>query len=583
LETLSENYALDTKYIQSDLGRYPKRDLLKLCGQLANLIQCKSDADFQKDQALILRSLKENRWIDEQSFQKLGKRMSSTYNRGVQSALTHRPGLLEFLKWVCWSASEKESARLPAPSVHLIRAFLSCTELYGKREIAPTLAPSDSSAPKYLQFIHRASQLGGQHVDEAFELGRTSLLLVDEFFCKHPEYQEQFTQAFGITIHDWLTCHCVPILTHQQMKGQFDADLVLGDRFVINAERVMSHAPHMTTIFNTFLKLISMNVEELVASFGENSMDSRRVSQRPIRTRPLLALDESNYIALDRRFLIENLAVGPIFMLNNKLGSYKPMQDFGAAFQRFAYSMFERPYKAACQGAAQFLVDEPPGSTQPLEDIIFGSDKTLAIVEVKGVFLHEDVPFVSDPADHLKEILKKYGQAKGGPKEKPKGVAQICAAIKGLEDGSNLGQGLGAAANCASEIIPVLVVFDQLLADSFFCRALGDCLVDMLSLPRPDEGAHSFTYKRFEIHKLVVISVRDAEVLANLVPQTTLVDVIKEYSIAVPLRNNTLSQYLKHPSTKTRWQAKDDLIVTKRAIETIDQTRQVCFGDKSLT
>jgi hypothetical protein len=265
---------------------------------------------------------------------------------------------------------------------------------------------------------------------------------------------------------------------------------------------------------------------------------------------------------------------GPMFALARKNKGQKPFEDFGISCQSYAFHLLrtsneQRQEEHRCD----VVVNEPKGTPRPLNDILIGHGDTAALIEAKGVWLKDALLYETEPDILWEAVREKYAVLTSNGKGS-KGVGQLAEVIQGVISGSVVPASGESLASSAQEFIPILVAQDALIANVVFSNHLVSEFGKFMGINEPPPDG-SFPYAGKIIHSLIVLSIYDLEVLACADSSSSLLAVLKDFSRKVPLRLDSVTNFLKHPSQQMRWRRS---VVHERAEDLLDRTGTECFG-----
>lgn len=578
------NVDSSTEHLARNLRLLARTETVKVCVKLNLLTSDATSGNNAIGQIEALRLLHRDGLLPTSWFNNLRRYLLEQAQEGQGAYAINRPGIFELLRWVCTQCEELRFIQLSnswAGAEAFFGSLLICAELYSEREIAPTLTGEgtpDEQRHKFLLGLRRASIWAPAFKEPHFALGRTKLLLVEHFFDKFPEYRDLFAKATGLTIEDFLTCSAGVVLGGFLSDSEKTKLSSLNQAYEIGIKTLFRNVPHMQSAFQTFLETTSQTVDQLAAAFGVGRpLDPMAAFDfRPLRTRPLLRINE-NILVIDQRLFVENFSVGPLFVLTAATKSQQPLNDYGVACQNYAFQLLSKTNERyAPELKAPHLVNEPPGNPRPINDIALGDSHCVALFEAKGAWLNDNLLYETDPDAFWNAVVAKYGVSNTGKQEKRKGTAQLFDVISGLENRSVQGIGEAEFVNDAENIVPVLVVQDSLVAASFFPNRLALYFADFFGLKElPDAG--SFKHGRLTVHSLITMSLDDLETLETVSPEVPISQLLREYSAEVPLRGDSFTAFLQHRKPPLKTLPRSEMLLVEVSCNFLNEMNEKCF------
>ena len=581
---LEPHFRSDAAQLARNLTRLSRTEALVLCAKL-NLLT--SDGASQKavtGHVAALKLLQADGVLPAKWYENLRVYLDGKAAKHEPAYVVNRPALLELMRWIATCCTENKSAsdlRLPHVGKAFVSSLLMCSEFYGAREIAPTLEESGAIEDRRFAFLpglRRAATWAGAFVDPLVALGRAQLILVDEYFAKHKEYQKVFEDTVGISIDDYMTCATGIVLggfINDKQKVQLQT---LAGCFELGVNTVFSKTANMQPKFETYLSRVAQTADELCTALGgtQNVDPSNPFDFRPFRNKPVLRF-YNEAIVLDQRLFVESYSAGPIFVLTRALKSEEPLKKYGVACQDYAFRLLTRTDgRHKDKNKALHLINEPTGDKRPINDIALASPGGVILFEAKGAWLNDDVLYQTDPDAFWSEVLKKYGVSidTKTKEEKRKGIAQLADVIEGLASGGLKGVASADFINQGTTFIPALVMQDSLMTEgSLFPHQLAIDFNKLMGQSAQLPTAGHFQFGRFTVHTLVPLTLHDLEALETVDPTVSIFNLFVEYSREVPERGDSFTAFLNNRQPQLKRLPNDQLLLRQASAALLGRIR----------
>jgi hypothetical protein len=460
-------------------------------------------------------------------------------NDPEKTAFLTRKGLLELVRWallLCdpntpplegkWTQTEKDLFTKAA----LICSWASETRI---RAVLEENADFEALKDIALVFFRTALDAGMSGVDPWRVVGRGKKLFL-EYLPKHyPDLDSDFREATGVSPLEYMTAAGALISMHLQLENT----MVLSDAITLG------HDTEYAAVFKAYQahqiwKLDDLRERLWPGNRPPNFFDAASgFSLRPLRERPIIALDDGRGVIPDPLLLADSYMVGPLFQLLGVRDANEVFGHFGDAFEEYAGDILDEVFPAGV-GLHRILYRDvalPDADGRKFQiDACLDYVDQLVLLEAKAVFIPDAIVVECDETAFQAELRKKYLYW-----ERPVGVGQLARAIRSLAAGR--WKGLDPS-SCLRLVYPVLVVHDRLLQEPLVTSFLADLLVGKLDASQAP-GSWQWETNGLRFAPLTILTIDDLENLESS-PGIDFLDLLQSYSSDVPKRNESLHDYI---------------------------------------
>ena len=456
-------------------------------------------------------------------------------------SLFNRRQLLELTRWallLCdadapplgrsWNQDEKDL---------FVRAALICSWLSEERERAVLEENESVEALKdiALVFFRQALDAGLMGVDPWRVVGRGRKLFLEYLPRYFPGLDERFSAATGLSPLEYMTAAGALIGMHLQLESTM----------VMSDATTLGHETGYASVYRTYQDLQVWTRDDLRAKWWPGarvpvSIDQiPRLSLRPLRDKPMIALGDGRGVIPDSILLAESVTAGPLFHLLRVADDNEVFGRFGHAVEAYVRDLLTSKYGQS-RTLHQVLhsnieIIAAPGDGEELElDACLDYVDRLVLIETKAVFLPEEAAITCDEA-RFKEVLReKYVRG-----ERPVGIGQLARVLRSLSSGAWQGPGSNGPPRL---VFPVLTVHDRLLQGPMVSSYFAELLVHELDAS-PIHGSWQWEANGLRFAPLTIMTLDDLENLGNS-PGIDIVELLSSYSVEVPKRNGSLHDYI---------------------------------------
>ena len=461
-------------------------------------------------------------------------------------AMFDRRSLLEILRWAAL-VGETHSTDEPRLSFAEARHFFAaarCARVHPlQRAIVehaePYLASCGPGAtpPEFGLPVFRDLWALNSVTDHRDRLiGRSAVLLRQEFFGKAPELRALLEEITGLGLDQYLgsVLHVARCLASDlSLKS---ADEVAGYGLV-GPRMLAPVAPNGRDVLERFLALESQTVSALrtglLRRVGQDRIDQRTpFDTASLRSRPFVKHDRTeSTILTDVNFLEDKLWIGPVFHLLAKGSAKAVFGAFGSAVERYVALLFQSLFARADKGEYDRLLLNPHGTAGPdrkeLTDVCLRSGGTLLMVEAKAVTLPEQLQWFHGDAAYRRAIEERLASSGSGAK----GVGQLARSIHELAhakirpDDPDMFAGV-------DRVMPVLLVHDTDISAPMHSPFIAKRFVELLGdlegaeLKRADG---KLRIGHVETYLPTLMTLSDLEVLEGFYFRGSLASLIDSY------------------------------------------------------
>jgi len=512
-------------------------------------------------------------------------------NRGHHPLAIHRPAMLELIRWACNYCQDTTSETIRHSS-HLQSAFLKsilgAAELYGSRVMSPTItvgAALTENERNFVVGVLRGGIWGSSFIDPLPLIGRTDNLLVSKFLRSNETYQRAFEEIFQLTVDEWMICN-IAMAIQLDPYNDLNQSTTLANLFEWSAASLTAEARPIQEAFRKYFDAYALTLAELKMGFAPATVEENpSFSFRFLRDRPVLSYGDNQGMIIDRKIFLETISVGPVFKLAAYMNSAEPLKHYGDACQDYAHELLNSIVNLNSEfDCGVRVVNNPPGDSMPIADILIASGESAFVIEAKGVWLNEDILNGTDTAAILNELEKKYARKRNvnphsarSPEDRQKGLGQLALIIEGFVSGTVHGLAEASGINSATEIFPILVVQDSKIAEPLVVKFLASKFVNMFALTEFPEAGF-FNVGRLKVHTPIIFDFLDLEYIESLFLQDSIFNLVREYSERSPDRKFPLSKFFQLKLAGAGRRPPIERISTHRALERLDETAAICFG-----
>jgi hypothetical protein len=504
-------------------------------------------------------------------------------------AVFFRGQLLELMRWVClWCEDhpddgvtfERPTVRSTFAQVALMASDLWARHIYGDRFSLD--GGRDLAQNRALGAIRGAIADTSFGMDPLLALGRGYAII-----CKHlPHFYADLSQEFsartGLSLDEFY--HCLAALMTSFLNRT--PENVQENPGLFNVKIVCASAPHVQPLIATYLALESQVADELRdALWGPEHVtrweDASRYNYKPLRRRPILRASDGRAIIMEAVFYAERASVGPLFLITAgvpRATSDQIFSAFGYAFEEYAGSLLRRMYPVPGPGLVDRLCCDVHGrdrAGQPVQitDACLNDVTEAILFEMKAVWVRDDVVLDDNYERYLDHLRDKYGvrtNGKGG--RSIKGVGQLARTITNLTSGE--WTPLTEDFTRVEQLYPVLLVHDPLLDAPVHGKFLA---TEFAAALVPEEVGRTGMMRkgRFWVAPLIVMTIDDLEALETSIEHSSLLDLLRDYSVACSDRVASLHNYLA--ASEYRRKLYYSRATASNTLEVLKQTGRLFF------
>ncbi len=460
-------------------------------------------------------------------------------NDPEKTAFLTRKGLLELLRWAlllcdpalpplqgAWTQAEKDLFTKAA----LICSWASETKI---RKVLDDNTDTEALKDIALVFFRTALDAGLSGVDPWRVIGRGRKLFLEYLPRYYPGLENDFREAVGVPLLEYMSAAGALISMHLQLENT----MVMTDAVTLgqDTEYAAVYAAYQAHQISSadFLRGELWPSAQSPSSFDEAS----GFSLKPLRVRPIIALEDGRGVIPDPILLADSFMVGPLFQLLSIRNENEVFGAFGDAFEEYALDILSETFPAAA-GLHQVLHCKVP--CPDVEGAVFEVDACLdyvdrlILLEAKAVFIPDKCVVECDEREFQRVLKEKYLYG-----TRPVGVGQLARAIRALASGAWKGLDTGAAYRL---VYPVLVVHDRLLQEPFVNEFLADLLVAELGA-EPVAGSWQWVTDGLRFAPLTIVTIDDLEDLGGSAG-IDLLELLEAFSAAVPNRRGSLHDFV---------------------------------------
>ncbi len=489
-----------------------------------------------------------------------------------KTTLFFRAQLLELVRWallLCgpetpalegdWTQEEKDL---------FVQAALMCSWISEARVRAVLQNNKSIEALKdiALVFFRGALDAGLVAADAWRVVGRGQRLFL-EYLPKHyPEVEHDFKRATGLSLHEYMTAAGALVAMHLQL----DNTMVLEDAVTLGRDTGYAEE------YRAYQELQVWTIDGL----RERLWPGGRIPQclddipafdlKPLREKPIIAMDDGQGIIPDPVLLADSVMIGPLFQLAGRWDDNEVFGRFGDAFEEYSVDILARMFPSG-EGLHQRLhrkvsTVDIDGKTSEI-DACLDYVARVILLEAKSVFIPDDSVNMCNEAQFRTELEKRYVRG-----ERDVGIGQLARTIRSLATGA----WQGPDAECTFEMAyPVLLVHDRLLVGPLEAQYLANLLVlelDADSVP----SSWQWQVGNFRFAPLTILTVEDLENLACS-DGIDFLRILETYASEVPDRKESLHDFLTS-SDDFRNSLRIDLALAEAAESLLGDCARQIFG-----
>jgi len=384
-----------------------------------------------------------------------------------------------------------------------------------------------------LIFFRAAMSASLTGLDANTAIGRGCELFLDYLPKHYPDFDQEFEQATGLSVADYMTTAGTLVALHLQSDNQ----AILTDAVTLGSETdyESQFAAYQANQITSIDKLRAALWPAKVVPQAFDEVDP--LNLRPFRQKPIIALSDGRGAVLDPILLADSVSVGPLFQVLKKRPPNEVFGHFGDAFEEYAGDIFSRSFPSGSRLHQCLLRDVPYTDADGVDtqlDYCLDYVNELVLIEAKGIFLPDRYIMEFDDAGYKEALAERYLHG-----DRPVGVGQLARAIRALSCGAWRGPSPEAE---VSLVYPVLLVHDRLLQDPLSTKLVADLLVSELGASR-DEASWQWKYGDLCFAPLTILIIDDLENLENS-HGIDVRDLLRAYSESVPERNGSLHDFI---------------------------------------
>ncbi len=284
-------------------------------------------------------------------------------------------------------------------------------------------------------------------------------------------------------------------------------DILSGESLLVNTQP----SPILTSLYEKLIPHTCISTDELRDEAEKPS--GLKNEFRLWRKYPLVKISENRILCMDIGFLLDKLQTGIFWIILEQLNKIEKSEgdnfiaSWGEVFARYTSSILKSGIDAQTPSIEKYIISPKYVQKEETEctDIAVCGDDTLILLECKAAVLRADTKFSGNFDKFYAELKGKI--IIGSDTEGPKGVKQLCNAIKSLihSDESKRQKVEEIDISKVKKIYPVLV-----LSDRIFSVPLMNWFLN-LEFQSMMEGTDLIGF--VEIMPLTVLTIEDIELL----------------------------------------------------------------------
>ena len=318
------------------------------------------------------------------------------------------------------------------------------------------------------------------------------------------DVNEIFSSTTGLTLQEYQYL----IFGILRVCLSFSPDKILsGEDLLVDTKL----SPTLTSLYEKLLAQESIPIGELKNKAKKYS--GLKNEFRLWREYPLIKIDENQVLCIDIGFLLEKLQTGVFWTIlkylnkNEKSEGDNFIASWGEVFARYASSILKSGIDAQTPSIEKYIISPKYVQKEETEctDIAVCGDDILILLECKAAVLRADTKFSGNFDKFYAELKEKI--IIGSDTEGPKGVKQMCNAIKSLihSDESKRQRVEEIDISKVKKIYPVLVLSDRIFSVLCMNWLLNSEFRDMM------DGVNLMGHVK--VMPLTVLTIEDIELL----------------------------------------------------------------------
>ena len=284
-------------------------------------------------------------------------------------------------------------------------------------------------------------------------------------------------------------------------------DILSGESLLVNTQP----SPILTSLYEKLIPHTCISTDELRDEAEKPS--GLKNEFRLWRKYPLVKISENRILCMDIGFLLDKLQTGIFWIILEQLNKIEKSEgdnfiaSWGEVFARYTSSILKSGIDAQTPSIEKYIISPKYVQKEETEctDIAVCGDDTLILLECKAVVLRADTKFSGNFDKFYAELKEKI--IIGSDTEGPKGVKQMCNAIKSLihSDESKRQRVEEIDISKVKKIYPVLVLSDRIFSVLCMNWLLNSEFRDMM------DGVNLMGHVK--VMPLTVLTIEDIELL----------------------------------------------------------------------
>jgi hypothetical protein len=508
------------------IGTLSRTDVLFWCARMNQVLGSASGLSHMERQAFGIRQF----LMPDEA--RLIARFVEEHGGGA--TVFFRGSLLEIVRWAVLLCEDHSADGTTFENPEVRRTFarvaLIASDIWGSRVYGRSLSLDNgviTARERSIGPFRKGVEGGLVAPDLANSLGRGWQIFHELLPSIDPSFGDRFNSATGLTTEEYYLCWCALITNFTKP----------GSEAAIFDAKTLGSSTRDPNLVQRFVALESQTLVELRQALWGGGLANDVLAQtlppydyKPIRERPVLRAADGRAIIIDPIFMMDRVAVGPLFHVLKICGDRQVNQlfaAFGDAFERYVHGVLRRAFPkpgadlfdpltcglhGRCNTGEQFQLD---ACLNYVTDLI--------LFEVKGTWLRDAELAPENSSGLLQSLHRQYGFSDG----RAKGTAQLARVVNAIANCDWLGP--ADEFRQVNRIVPVLVVHDVLLGTpgfgafvaSEFDRALG---------PHEQLAPGERLKGRVRVLVPIVMTVEDLELLEVSLEHFSLRDALVDYS-----------------------------------------------------
>ena len=339
---------------------------------------------------------------------------------------------------------------------------------------------------------------------------KNTMVRTAEFLCLLQEQplqfdvNEIFSLATGLTLEDYqylifgILRVCLSFTPN---------DILSGESLFVNTQP----SPTLTSLYEKLIPHTCISIDELRDEAEKPS--GLKNEFRLWRKYPLVKVSENQLLCMDIGFLLDKLQTGVFWTILEQLNKIEKSKgdnfiaSWGEVFARYTSSILKSGIDAQTPSMEKCIINPKYVQKEETEctDIAVCGEDTLILLECKAAVLRADTKFSGNFDKFYAELKEKI--IIGSDTEGPKGVKQLCNAIKSLThlDETKRQRVKEIDISKVKKIYPVLVLSDRIFSVLCMNWLLNSEFRDMM------DGVNLMEHVK--IMPLTVLTIEDIELL----------------------------------------------------------------------